>query len=115
MRIEGTVAKWNNDRGFGFIAPAQGGPDVFVHISAFPQDGIRPSLGDRFSFEIEVDAGGKRRAVRLMRCRRSVLRESPEAASPTVSTRAGLARKLLVLLLIVGLACYAYSEFIRAG
>ena len=39
MRIDGTLAKWNDDRGFGFITPNQGGPEVFAHISAFPRGG----------------------------------------------------------------------------
>ena len=42
MRIEGTLAKWNHDRGFGFITQTQDGPEVFAHISAFPKDGQRP-------------------------------------------------------------------------
>lgn len=113
MRIEGTVAKWNNDRGFGFIAPTEGGPDVFVHISAFPQDGIRPSLGDRFSFEIDVDPGGKRRAVKLLRCRRAVARDAPAEAPPRAKAGAGLARKLIVLLIVASLAYYGFGEYAR--
>jgi cold shock CspA family protein len=113
MRIEGTIAKWNNDRGFGFIAPAQGGPDVFVHISAFPQDGIRPSLGDRFSFEIDVDPDGKRRGVRLLRCRRAVVREPPPDIAPRAKAGAGRAGKLIFLLLVAGLAWYGFGEYSR--
>ncbi len=113
MRIEGTVAKWNNDRGFGFIAPTQGGPDVFVHISAFPQDGIRPSLGDRFSFEIDVEPGGKRRAVRLLRCRRAVVRDAPREVAPKAKARAGRVGMLIALLLLAGLAYYGYGEYAR--
>jgi cold shock CspA family protein len=45
MRIEGTLAKWNDDRGFGFITPTQGWQEVFAHVSAFPRDGQRPRLG----------------------------------------------------------------------
>ncbi len=67
MRIEGTLAKWNDDRGFGFIAPVQGGPEVFVHISAFPKDGQRPRLGERLSFESETTSDGKNRAREVRR------------------------------------------------
>ena len=72
MRIEGKVTKWNDDRGFGFIAPDQGGKEVFVHISAFPKDGQRPVLGERLSFEVEADRGGQPRAVNLVMLDRQV-------------------------------------------
>ncbi|WP_374327620.1 cold-shock protein [Azonexus sp.] len=60
MRIEGSLKQWNDDRGFGFIAPNGGGPEVFVHVSAFPRDGVRPRIGERLSFEIETGADGKK-------------------------------------------------------
>lgn len=41
MRIHGTLTKWNDERGFGFIS--QGSREIFVHISAFPRDGVRPT------------------------------------------------------------------------
>ena len=67
MRTHGVLAKWNDDRGFGFIAPAQGGDELFVHVSAFPRDGVRPRLNELVSFEIEAGPNGKPRAVRIMR------------------------------------------------
>ncbi len=67
MRNHGNLIKWNDDRGFGFIAPAQGHDEIFVHISAFPRDGTRPRVGELISFEIEGGSGGKKRAVRILR------------------------------------------------
>jgi cold shock CspA family protein len=67
IRRHGTLTKWNDDRGFGFIAPPGGAPDVFVHISAFPRDGRRPQLGELISFEIEAGKDGRQRAVQIMR------------------------------------------------
>ncbi|MCX7556369.1 cold shock domain-containing protein [Xanthomonadaceae bacterium JHOS43] len=37
LRHVGTLTRWNEARGFGFIAPSSGHGDVFVHISAFPR------------------------------------------------------------------------------
>ena len=71
MRIEGNLSKWNDDRGFGFVTPTQGGQDIFVHISTFPKDGARPKLGEELSFEIETDNTGKKRAKNLLRPERS--------------------------------------------
>ena len=50
----GTV-KWLNDsKGFGFIAPDDGGSDVFVHFSAIAADGFRTlSEGQKVTFEVE--------------------------------------------------------------
>ena len=66
MRYEGRLTQWNDERGFGFIEPVQGGDKVFVHISAFARsdrgpDG-RPQLGDRVSFEVATDAQGRKQA-----------------------------------------------------
>lgn len=47
---EGTVKFFNGTKGFGFITPANGGQDIFVHVSGL-QDEIREN--DRVSFEVE--------------------------------------------------------------
>lgn len=59
MRFEGTLKEWNDDRGFGFVQPAQGGADIFVHATAFAR-GRRPQVGDAVSFEVEAGPKGKR-------------------------------------------------------
>ncbi len=48
------VVKWfNNAKGFGFIEPDGGGPDVFAHFSAVKMDGFRSLReGAKVSFEI---------------------------------------------------------------
>lgn len=60
----GTLSRWIEERGFGFITPKAGGEDVFVHISALPR-GSRPEIGTTVSFEMETAPDGRRRAVRL--------------------------------------------------
>lgn len=63
----GTLRTWHDDRGFGFIAPADGGREVFVHISAFPRDGSRPTVGETLSFELASGKDGKVRAIEVTR------------------------------------------------
>jgi cold shock protein len=52
----GTVKWFNAQKGYGFIQPAGGGPDVFVHISAVERSGL-PGLteGQQISYEIVAD------------------------------------------------------------
>jgi uncharacterized membrane protein YsdA (DUF1294 family)/cold shock CspA family protein len=61
--MKGVLTTWNDERGFGFVAPAVGGPDVFAHISAFPADTPRPVIGDEIGYELEFSAEGKPRAA----------------------------------------------------
>ena len=50
---EGTVKWFNAEKGFGFIAPDGGGPDVFVHYSAITSSGYRSLEEDqRVSFTV---------------------------------------------------------------
>ena len=52
----GTVKWFNNQKGFGFIQPEGGGPDVFVHISAVERAGMGSlQEGQKISFEVVAD------------------------------------------------------------
>ena len=62
----GTVKWFNTTKGFGFIQPENGGVDVFVHISAVEQAGLRQlNEGQKISFELEQGRQGKTSAVNL--------------------------------------------------
>lgn len=62
----GTVKFFNTDKGYGFIAPSDGGGDSFVHISAVERAGLATLTKDqRVSYEIETDRRGKQSAVNL--------------------------------------------------
>jgi CspA family cold shock protein len=62
----GTVKWFNATKGFGFIAPAGGSKDVFVHITALERAGIR-SLpdGQAVTYDVEQDRNGRESAVNL--------------------------------------------------
>jgi cold shock protein len=51
--LSGTVKWFNDAKGFGFIEPEGGGPDVFAHFSAVQMDGFRTlKQGSRVSYEV---------------------------------------------------------------
>ena len=63
----GTVKFFNAQKGFGFIQQADGGPDVYVHVSAVERAGMRGLVeGQKLTFEIEADRkSGKAAATNL--------------------------------------------------
>ena len=54
----GTVKWFNSEKGFGFIAPDEGGPDVFVHYSAIDAAGFR-TLEENQQVSYDVSQGAK--------------------------------------------------------
>ena len=58
MSTQGTVKWFNSEKGFGFIAPDEGGADVFAHFSAISGNGYR-SLEENQRVEFDVEQGPK--------------------------------------------------------
>jgi CspA family cold shock protein len=66
MSITGTVKFFNEEKGYGFIAPDGQGQDAFVHISAVERSGMATLQKDqRVTYELEQDKRGKMAAVNL--------------------------------------------------
>jgi CspA family cold shock protein len=62
----GKVKFFNTDRGYGFIAPEDGGKDSFVHISAVQAAGMESLQPEqRVSYDVEKGRDGKESAVNL--------------------------------------------------
>ena len=63
----GTVKWFNEQKGYGFIQPENGGADVFIHISAVQRAGLAGlNEGQRISFELEKDKrSGKLAATQI--------------------------------------------------
>ena len=66
MSTTGTVKFFNSDKGYGFIAPDNGGQDAFVHIPAVERAGmVTLNQNQRVSYDLEQDRRGKMAAVNL--------------------------------------------------
>jgi cold shock protein len=62
----GTVKFFNENKGYGFIAPDEGGNDAFVHISALERSGMRTLReNQRVSYDLQEDRRGKMAAVNI--------------------------------------------------
>jgi cold shock protein len=60
MSQSGIVKFFNADKGYGFIKPDDGGPDIFVHITAVQASGLAAlAENQKVSFETEPDRRGK--------------------------------------------------------
>ena len=82
MRQSGNLKSWNDERGFGFIEPALGGKDIFVHIKAFPAGTDRPTIGQVLTFEVELGPNGKKRAHKVQHQVRNRAPKTPRAETP---------------------------------
>lgn len=59
-RLMGTVKWFDFNRGFGFIEPATGGKDVFVHVTAVQKSGLeRLNDGQKVTFSLQERRGKK--------------------------------------------------------
>mgnify|MGYP001233248977 FL=1 len=62
----GTVKWFNADKGYGFIAPDNGGSDVFVHITAVQQAGLDGlNENQKVNYEVENGNNGRESATNL--------------------------------------------------
>jgi len=107
MRFDGTLQSWNDERGFGFIAPAQGGQEIFVHVKAFPPGTGRPAIGLALSFELELGPNGKKRAKAIAFVRAEARRDNRRVNSPATWSL----QRLLVIPLFLAVVAYVATKW----
>ncbi|MCG9747894.1 excalibur calcium-binding domain-containing protein [Shewanella sp. Isolate8] len=80
----GTLVRWNDDRGFGFIKPnTPNAQDVFIHISTLKQMARKPVVGDEIVYQSQQQSDGKIKATKA----------SIEGVAVISGVTSGLARK----------------------
>lgn len=116
MRFEGTLKSWNNDKGFGFISPSQGGQDIFVHISEYRRGG-RPVLNEALTFEVALNPQGKKCAVKVQGVGAQQAAYQPDRSHrPMRVSRSGNSpgsglKSVVGLLLVAALGWQAYAYY----
>lgn len=118
MRSSGTLRSWNDARGFGVIAPAQGGPELFVHVSAFPQDGSKPTVGETVYFQHGHGPDGRPRAVQVTRSvvgNTASLRKRPPVAVPAKRAGSSLWGSVLLIVVLIAGGAWGYRHFQQAS
>jgi uncharacterized membrane protein YsdA (DUF1294 family)/cold shock CspA family protein len=105
MRFKGTIAEWNDDRGFGFIKPAEGGDRVFCHIKAFEERSRRPALSVTVTYELARDDRGRPQARQVRypsAARRPVVNQAPPSSAAQLKVAiAGSSVFLMVVTVLV--------------
>lgn len=108
--MKGKLNRWNDKKGFGFIAPYGGGRDVFIHVSALKKMARRPVLGDEITFEVHLNNDGKERAVDASIEGVSAIRANPKKLRSKRSEKgSGIFGRVVVLILVLGMGSAAYS------
>jgi uncharacterized membrane protein YsdA (DUF1294 family)/cold shock CspA family protein len=90
MKRQGTLVRWEKDRGFGFIRSPDISADVFVHLRDFTDRGTTPQVGMRLTFE-EIHVGGKgprAMAVQVAGETQQRARQPRPASAPRAPSRA---------------------------
>ena len=59
MQTKGKITSWNDTKGFGFIAPSTGGKQVFIHISAFKNRNLQPTINQSVTYTLSTDKQGR--------------------------------------------------------
>ena len=111
MRLSGILRSWNDDRGFGFIAPTHGGAELFVHISSLPRDGTRPTVGEELTYELGRGKDGKPQAVNAIRQAIGEVLRSANANVPKRNRETSIYSKIFGLLVVVALGAYGYKHY----
>jgi uncharacterized membrane protein YsdA (DUF1294 family)/cold shock CspA family protein len=108
----GELARWDDERGFGFLTPVDGGADVFLHISAFPRAAGRPRVGDLLNFSVGRGDNGRLRAenVELIRTTATAARSRPRPVARRQS-RGQRVAGLVIALAVVALFAAALVSF----
>lgn len=85
MRLVGRISGWNEDKGYGFVTPHDGGDRAFVHVKAFQFGSRRPVNGDLISYAASKDARGRTNATDVRYAGQKIEQRKPSRALPRLA------------------------------
>ena len=120
-RSKGTLKKWLNEKGYGFISPDKEQKDVFIHISAFDRDIPRkPKVGDTIFYHVSTDKNGKIKAVDAaiegaVPVKRTTRSPKPKQSYQRRGGKSGSKFFMICMLLIIAIGSTLYKRFQSTG
>ena len=64
MHNNGKIVSWNDNKGYGFVAPSLEGKQIFIHIGAFNNKSYRPQVGQDITYSTGSDKQGRRCVIK---------------------------------------------------
>lgn len=122
MRLVGRISDWNEDKGYGFVTPHDGGDRAFVHVKAFQFGSRRPVDGDLISYATSKDARGRTKATDVRHAGQKIEQRRPSKPLPRLASGMSflLAVSLgtffgvvpaMITVAYVGLSCLSYIMY----
>ncbi len=108
--MQGTIAKWDDEKGFGFILIDGSQKEIFCHISDFLQKRPRPEIGETVAFEVASNEKGKFAAKRIRYLHRKVKTTRPRTTRSSLSLSGIFS--IAVGLVFFGLMSYEIYQFV---
>lgn len=82
MRSKGKITSWNDDRGYGFIAPMDGGKQVFLHVKSLNHRNRRPAVNDIVTYALSRDDKGRPCAADATLAGEKLRKKAPQKSNP---------------------------------
>lgn len=108
---KGKLKRWNDDKGFGFIASENDGTDIFIHISALKKMARRPLIGDVVIYQTDTDKNGKKKAVNATIEGVKEIRSKSGRAVSGSRNASKLFSSIITLSLIILIGLFAFNNF----
>ena len=122
MPPKGKIVTWNDSKGYGFIAPISGDNQIFIHIKAFQNRTLHPTVGQVITYTVGSDKQGRPCVIKASLEGETLKQNTNAAISIFISTifftiliLAALEHKISLIIPIVYLVLSIYTYYVYEG